>query len=422
MEKTFKSWAFGCAAGAFALVSSVAGGEETLAVQAERLPAPDSQTFQWASIWTQKPVEGAPEGSIYHADRLQGLKTRLETYGGEDGEAVARERCLPLPETLDILQDPANALTFLKLSGTQRLLMSLLFYIESTSLGKQFVEAAAYHDVLVCASHDDPDRSGFYDANQFLVAVQTKNRCGGYDHTPLPGDGLKETEAAYGFLTYALAEEISHAAQHVLLENFVPKNLENSWAADYKLWNLAVEAQAKLFAAWILLEMDGQENGMNGFPLFWAQQDGTVEGGIAALVKGIVDAHGKEALQARPELLLPAFLRFFESESSMQDYMFQNLEGVNSLKSLKRIPEQDFVDAFGHVPDSEGSLFGHRAERVPGGRIREALFTVMAPGTTRDWLEAQMGARKRGRAGPKLKIPEIPESGHPSCVPGMAHR
>ena len=267
MEKTLTSRALGCVAGAFALVASVAGGEESLVVQAA--PGPESsEPFQWASIWTQKPVKGASKDSIYHADRLQRIKTRLETYGGEDGEAAARDACLPLPEAIEVLQDPANALTFLKLTGTQRLLMSLLSHIAATSLGGQFVKAAAYHGVLVCADHDNPARSGFYDATETLIAVQTRNRCDGYDHTPSPGDDLRETEAAYGFLTYVLAEEISHAAQHVLLENFVPKNLENRWAADYKLWNLAVEAQAKLFAAWILLEMDDQENGTNGFPLF----------------------------------------------------------------------------------------------------------------------------------------------------------
>lgn len=415
-QNSLKSWALGCVAGAFALAASAVGGEEALAAPKSVAKPKISQSFQWTSIWTRNPVKGAPKDSIYHTDRLQRIKKRLETYGGEDGEKAAREACLPLPEAVSVLEDPANALTFFKLTGTQRLLMSLLSHVAATPLGGQFVKAAAYHDVLLCAAHDNPSRSGFYDPTEMLIAVQTRNRCHGYDYTPAPGEALKETEAAYGDLAHTLAEEISHTAQHVLLENFLPKNVQNRWAADYKLWDLAIEAQAKLFAAWILLEMADEENGTNGYPLYWKQQDGTVEGRITGLVKEIVGAHGKEEIQARPELLLPAFLRFFESKSSMDFYISQNLEGVNSLKSLKRVSNREFAEAFSPIPDSEGSLFGRRQGLVSGGGVREGLVEAVAPGAMRDWFETQKVARKKGRAGPSLTVPE---SSEPSCVPGV---
>lgn len=412
-NKNLKSTLMGYLTGAFAIALSMVGGDEAMAASPAGKPSgraktPHSDSFQWASIWTPRPIEGLTEESVFSKSRLDNLRPRLKAYGGKEGEKAARDVCLPLPEAMTVLQDPGNALMFLKLTPTQRLLMNLLHDVASTRLGKQFADAAAKHDVLLCADKNNSGVLGFYDGGSGIIAVQTKNRCDKYDYTPGRGEAIDGKGYAYGHMIRVLSEEISHSAQHLLLENMSPKNETRRWAADRKLWDLAIEAQAKFFAAWILLQMADSETGTNGYPVEWVQQTESVEGRMTSLLREILAAHGAKELSKRPDLQLPVFLRFFESQATMDAYFPQQLDIVNSMKGLDRISDKEFADAFGLVPGGDDGLFRRKSGLVSNGHLREGLVEAMPSGPMKDWFEAQEAARKKGRVGPPLKVPESP--------------
>lgn len=355
-------------------------------------PASAPESFRWAGAWTSSPAqETGVAGSWYDASRFADLEGRLETLGSLYREDP-RQSCIALYEAVEILGDPLNTTTFLQLSGSQMLFLHLVLATTQTPTGAQLLSDLLPHDILLCADNENPSAQAFYAPAHRTITTQFRNVCRGYDAIPAPGQ--TPDTALFGIMLAAFMEEVAHAYQDKIRGLALSEKDAIRWAADVKMWDLAMEAHAKVLAALMMTEAfeSGYEDAYAA-----KVQDGSPEAALIRNVSRILMTHGRDTLARKPSLLAPAFLAFFEDPQSMDNYFYQGAEVISTLSELHRIPHADFVAAFGQLPGLKGNMLS--------GIMQSALVESVAPQTAMgEWFAAQHAARRERKAGPSLPL------------------
>lgn len=357
---------------------------------------PTAEPFEWATVWTQTPTNGAGTmGTWYDRNRLDDLAERLAGYAGIAG-ANARETCIPLKEALEFAYDE-NATTFMRMSPEQKAFLGLVLAMNATATGQGILTDLLPSDIIMCGYEDNSLWAGLHYPDIRVASVEFRNACRGKDLLPdLAGFYPKEK---FGDLLSTYTEEITHAWQANVRGIFWPKDLEKTWAADAKIWDLATEAHAKLISSVMMVEYfvnGGQADVLEKI------QDGSQESAMLQAVMNIYLEHGKKTVEKDPSLLLPAFMSFLEDPYSMQRYFAQRAETINDLLQHRRIPFREFAAAFGKIPGMKGNMFsGWKGEKNLDG-----MMEYIAPDTDmRQWFDEQRAARKAGRQGPPIPVP-----------------
>lgn len=356
-----------------------------------------AEPFEWATIWTSQPTDGRGNlGTWYTSERLHDLAERLSAYTQVTGENT-RKICAPLKEIRDIADDPENAMTFMDLSPEQKAFIGFVRIASTTPTGRRILEDMSSSDIILCGNKDTPSRLGFYDSDLHAIVTKLRDICLGTNFLPDVAEFFPRENFGLVFPVYA--EEMTHAWQDTARDIFLPKNLEASWAADVKLWDLAAEAHAKLISSIMMVEYfrnGGQAD------VAKAIGDNTPDAVLLNAVMNVYLEHGKNAVEKNPSLLLPVFLSFFEDPVFMQGYFSQKAEIIDPLQGSRRVPFREFREAFGKLPGMKGNMFSGLKEE----RNLDALMTLVAPDTEmRRWFDAQIAARRKGQKGPPISLP-----------------
>ena len=345
-----------------------------------------------------------------------GLSGRLEDVSEYTGLNAGND-CLFVSDAYDYGGTGADGLT-----TEQYAIVRMTESVSMSEIGRTFLDGAISYDpetdtvdpTLVCVNNG-MEPLGLFTPDYDLIEVDLENTfydpetgmIGGINSVPqvLMQDGVLHT---YVMNTYM--EELAHGYQAFYLDNFDPSYDQFFHPADEKVWNLAVEAQAKVMGAVGIVEYEA-ETGKNIVEPFVQEFQGTVAAEMVGRVKSLYDQHGAEFIHENPEYLAPVFESFFHNAEALDAYYAQGADYINGIDSLDRVSIEHFEQAFGQIPGFEAGMLDGRYSSM------EDLADIMPEGRTKSFLQESFDAAHNGEVGPRIEAPQQPG---PSNAPGMA--
>ncbi|HRC26502.1 MAG TPA: hypothetical protein PKX87_03625 [Alphaproteobacteria bacterium] len=366
------------------------------------------EAFQWASVWPTQLSEEKDESnasfSIYLFEDLI-TEIRLKHYGLQKRMRDVKGSCLSLGSGMDLTEKSGHAQTFIHLTPHQKFLLSLLEEAQRSPMAKEFLKALQTKSLLVCATQDNFGQAGSYSAVTRVLDVKVKDVLTGLDLTVEEGQSVDKESYYFLAALRAFLEELSHSAQDNVFDAFYPDNYKNRWAADNKLWGLALEAQAKVWASFMFVEIEGDKLATQKNLSIAEPVQGTPDEEILKSVRRTINEHGIDHIKANPQLLLDSFMMFFKSKDFMEAYGELNASALNRLQSLERVPEEEFMKTFGRFQGTEIGIFDGGVPEHPNKSSREKMRRAIPPGTyIGKWFSAQEKALGKGKAGPPIKV------------------
>ena len=287
------------------------------------------------------------------------------------------------------------------LTDAQRLHVYTVAEMTWTSQGETLLNSAVEYGTIMCVDNDI-ESDGYYNSEHNIIAFELDNKEYGTSRSETVFDF--EEDYSYAIRTYY--EEFAHAAQFNSWNSAYPSMDEDFQPADEKIWNMAIESEARTIAFTALVE-----HAQEGRPQFISDtiNGGDMDAHMAQQTLNIYLQHGADAVEANPSLLAPVFDSFFESEELGDAYFSQAMEGyIDEITSTKRLPYQRFEQAFGTIPGMDGNMLaGHHDE------LTDITNLVPVDSQLGAWLQDQFSvatnsADNETSPTPVLPTPNVP--------------
>ncbi|MCB9965539.1 MAG: hypothetical protein H6855_05615 [Rhodospirillales bacterium] len=354
--------------------------------------------------------------------RKDWVDAQLEALEGQaiDNPAGHCIRAIDLEKVLK--GDPSHAHT--KFSNRQAWLIDVLKSpYGASSLMRKFVAAAAYNSVLVCNFHDkstgrSDENFGVFDPALNVISInQTGIETRIMSSGKMPGsldpkfwliplDEAREIVApdSRNMAGIVVREEFAHAYQALVQGEGVVRGLKEPALRDAVLWNLSLEAHAKLSYIVDFLKTydaalkseDTEKIQYHGgvFDQFSLRYAGGEKDMMLYLMSEAAEKGGSAL--SDPDTLYTAFTLFFKNEDSMLSYFDEEAMAVlEEDPSAQRIEVRKFVKIFGVLTGDEFSGTNFLKERLKSPDDLMNLIPKEYP--VRQWLDQHEPPAVRGR-------------------------
>lgn len=369
--------------------------------------APAQQTpaaSQWNSLGKYFEIIFAATPDMHESwmseKRQQELTNRYAQFQEKTGmDAVTA--CMPLNEALLIAKSNELENTLL-LSPEQRIHIQLTRDLLNSPTGRAITNDVTGLDPLLCVENNSASLGSFH-LKENIVAYQLKNDCHGFDMT----GSILQSWPQYSSVFNTFSEEITHATQFNSWDVFFPTYDGNFRRDDEKMWNLSVEAHAKVIASVI-----AAENAANGRPEILHHFLASTNQVEAEMTKKVMEAylhHGQDRIHQQPDLLAESFFTFFRHEGAMLGYTDQGSEYFQKMdpQNHNPIPMSQYIEAFGKIPGSEGNMLASSLYNKTQWNIVE----MMPETPLKKWFRDSLIASSKEQG-----IPDLPTNNHEQMI------
>lgn len=308
--------------------------------------------YSWAVMapYFKRTLYSAEEHSYWNSqERLENLQIRYSGFADTIGE-FSQVSFMPVREALLFVKNPLLK-NRVHLSQEQLIHIALLEKMYSIPTGKALIDIAALpqNDMVIGVDNNTDYLGAFYRSHN-AICYQLENTLDEKDKYSYYQSILTDDKIFSGVFKTFL-EEVAHCTQHA--RGYL-KSPTNIYRMDAKLWDLSVEAQAKLLTAVMYVEIARQEKDMK---LFGACLTNTYLDEMIQKTVVIYMEEGAKTIHENPGLLIPVYASFLKSKECMNAYRNQASEQVNSPSRNMRVSSQLYFDTFGNLPGFKGNMF-----------------------------------------------------------------
>lgn len=355
-------------------------------------PAPDWDALgpYFKKVFPLYKKAGAP-AYLTSPERHADLTAQYKSFSNQSQEN-SRQVCMPVSEAFSISrefnQNP-DSLKSVGLSPEQMVHVRIVGDMTTDPVGDIVISAAIKNNTLLCVDNEI-NVAGRYRSSLNVAMYELKNICDNFDWT----ESVLEDPAHYTRIYHTVNEELIHAAQYTEWGLFTSPGGTDYTRPDEKIWQLSVEAHAKLIAAGILVRQAHQSK--PEFLEYFLQSDYRRKPMVKLASKIYTEDKSSFYIQ-NLNSMADVFEIFFRTVKSMDAYQAQDRTSINKTHSTQEIPIKSYTKSFGTLPGVKGNMLEGRYKR-----LSDVATLIPKESDLAIWFKESFEALAQGKPQPDL--------------------